>query len=104
MASLASLSAEQIIGLTADKDVNDNSHLLHLKKESKENEMEEELNADTTIHHDAKDTSPQIIVAADNDDDTPFCVSGSMKMHSYFVGGAGMDGGGGGMIMYMDGT
>lgn len=102
MASLASLSAHEIISLTSDG----------TKKEEMQEESVKEID-DTAVV--APDHIPQQHSVSNDDDDddgpsVPFCTSASMHggaTFSYLVNG-GMNssggGGGGGMIMYMDGT
>jgi hypothetical protein len=98
MAFLASLSAHEIISLTSDG----------TKKEEMQEESVKEID-DTAVV--APDHIPQQHSVSNDDDDgpsVPFCTSGSMHggaTFSYLVnGGMNSSGGGGGMIMYMDGT
>jgi len=99
MASLASLSAHEIISLTSDGTKKE-----EMQEEESVKEIDDFAVAADNIH---KHHS----VSINNDDDdgpVPFCTSGSMHgaTFSYLVNDGGMnssEGGGGGMIMYMDG-
>lgn len=99
MASLVSLTADEIISLTADSNV---KHTYKEEVNEKGNNAENDDDADMMMAPPRGESRNPIQATTDDDDPVPFCTSGSMNTHSYHLQG-GTDNTGG-MIMYMDGT
>lgn len=92
MASLASLSAKEIITLASDGDVEDKEKLQESKFDFQAAAVDEEKTQDTI-------DDMKAFRIGETRKDVPFCISG-MTTHSY---GLSNDMNSGGMIMYMDG-
>jgi len=110
MASLAHMTANTILSMTADSDTdNANKRVVQESMELTADKNEKDnfvvTHGDVVYLHKLIDVVPlddedTAVIEEDPPTPVPFCVSGSMMTHSYMTG----DMNSGGMIMYMDGT